>query len=377
MGGRIILPCQQSTRQRCMRLGAALWLLTAITCSAFAQATPQPIDPRQSGRLSPDLEEILGWLPEDTESLMVARGRYQPLPIPPAGQTGRIALETQMVDGQPVQVFRNMTTGQLVPDPAPFNDERFMRRAIEVSGLGHFEALGSAFMTHIAEQPLRLTVSASRRFGPVTGIPGGSPYEGCRILVFDRAIPEGRVTIAERAQATNFEVGLRTVLTLKTREDWGDNKKLTLYFCHAEPHVLIAATNEQFLMTALDRMDRPGKSRAFPPELDEWKHLRTDVPLWGIRHGVDKTSPAAKPLTRELTYFRDSQPGREMVVRFRSGKYLPDATLASLVNELGGANGKDVKARRLPDNAVELRLPTDNYDVLLAVYVLMGHVVLL
>lgn len=355
----------------------------ATLCIAWAIAgtvppsSAQPVGQSPPNKLPAQLEEILGWLPEDTESLMVASGPYRPIvpPRPPRRTIG----ETKIVDGKAVVTYRDADTGKIWIPPAPDHQGDFLRMSIEMSGFNFLNIVDEPHLQEIARQPLRHAVLAGRRFKSVTGIPGGTPFDGCAILWFERPIPKELIAIRTDEKTRTERIADQVIASIATREEWGDGKSLTLYFANPKSHVLLVATDREFLRTMLSRIKQPTATRALPADRAEWQNLDVTASMWGIRREINSKrgddSAALAPASDGLTYFLTSQPKSEIALRLRSTERTPDAVLNRFFESIGPeSDGKSLVAAMVSEDTAEARLPM-NSESLLVIHVIMGHVV--
>jgi len=210
------------------------------------------------------VEEILWWLPVDTQTIVVDQGLSR--------------LVAQEADGSlqvsppwPPTIFREGSTGR-----------------------------------QIAGRNVILRVEGARRFRRPRDL-GLMPYEGATVAVLERGLDRGLAgSLHEGASRTETIEGTRVSMFRHRYEsdDW------TLFVCQPKPDVLIGATHRGYLADLLKRMKGRAPSRALPADLPEWKHIDRDSPFWAIRHydqndaGSDPTSPLGR---REGWYVRDDE----------------------------------------------------------------------
>jgi hypothetical protein len=285
-----------------------------------------------------DIDELLSWLPLDTESVIVARGPYPQREAdidrqPPAN--ANVATESRVVNGKTrnVLVYVDRQTAQelgLVHDPS--KDGPTLQRDTIETAVHAFSELGPAYTEEIVGQPIKATVAAARRFGALTGIPGGTPYEGCHIIVFEDAFREGPIA-EELSNVDRLKIGQVDVMVLHT--GWED-EKVVFYFAHPRPNVLVAATDLDFLTTTLTRISRPGPSRALPPDLPEWNQVNVQSAVWGVRHiqNASRTERAARnAVDCGLTFSFDEKTSM-IVVRLLLTAEPPEKRLSLLADAL-------------------------------------------
>jgi hypothetical protein len=229
-------------------LGLLLAMLVLAVSSGPGGSRTAPVPPPPPP--PPRWEVLLTWLPEDTETLIVAPGPFE---IPKRG-----------------------------PAPAPvlFDFSKAIRfLPVLPLLLLHDELLRN----ELAGQKVLCAVEGSRRFTR-PGEFGLMPYEGCHILQFDPAsddtLRKAVQACQKKAKETIEVAGERVAVFTEKREcdPW------TFFVCRPRPGVLICATNRGYLEETLRRIDRKPGTRALPGDLPEWKHVDVKAPVWGIRH---------------------------------------------------------------------------------------------
>lgn len=208
------------------------------------------------------LSSTLGWLPENSETLVVANG-----PFAFADQKkSREGLIHSARCCLPLLVTNEMRKGKLGEQ--------------------------------LAGREVLLAVEAGRRFIAPKEL-GVMPFEGCEIIVFatkERDFLAGIVAdLFEEAKDTHFFGKTRVAVF---EEEWQDDK-WSLFVAQPSADVLLVATAKSFLEEVLSRMNGTGGERAFAVDFAEWKHIDRTAALWGIRHyrkefaDTDPTSPLA------------------------------------------------------------------------------------
>jgi hypothetical protein len=208
-------------------------------------------------------EEVLNWLPADTETVFVARGLFK---------------AEELSDTEPASLEKLL---QLWPAGSLF-DEKVAK-------------------TPLLDEKITLAVEGSRRFRCPKGL-GMMPYEGCSILVYDRDISGAReafFTALAKAGATSLQASGQKVLVLRERLEQDDWK---FFFTSYESNVLIIGTDEAYVTEVLKRMrDKVTKKRALPTDLPEWPQVDTKAQFWAVRHFRAKASdPSLYYTTNDL-----------------------------------------------------------------------------
>jgi hypothetical protein len=271
-------------------------LLFVATCPATAQSpgsravgqpltqTPARVAAVASRRLPADIEQVIGWLPEDTESVMLVRGSLpkdaiRDTPPPPPAPSPPVPAQVSSADratksGQP--------TLELPKSQEPAGD--FWKESLKSHIDPHFQWAGDKFGEHIANFQIRFIVTGGRRFGlPVVG--RASTYEGCDVIVFEAPMPDVAAKATGRAKLSVLQIAGNRVVRIDTGEKWGPrDEPFVIYYAKPKPTVLIAATNVTYLATVLERMAKPPASRTPLLDLPEWQYVDAGSPVWGVRH---------------------------------------------------------------------------------------------
>jgi hypothetical protein len=199
---------------------------------AYAQQAP--------GRLSADVEDLLWWLPPDTETLMVTRTRATP-----PGPLSRALAQT----------FGDIGTG----------------------------AAYAARVSRNLGARITLRVAGSRRFLPASGL-GDTRYEGAQIFVFDKPIGAAMARVLRGLETSAVQVEQIEGLRVVEFHDEMETDTWTTYVTIPRPDVLVVATDRAYLAELLRRRGVRAEPRAFASELPEWWWMDTSAPFWALRH---------------------------------------------------------------------------------------------
>lgn len=224
------------------------WVLFAIVAPAcFAQPVVQA--------QRPTLNQVLGWLPADTETVLGANGPFSWNP-------------KDLSDDAPPQ--ETLTPAELATQSRMFP---LTLLNFKNGGLDQF----------IKGKRVTLAIEGARRFRPPSAL-GLMRYEGCLIMVFGPAVSLDGVAFMRAAtkSATRFEESGRTRIAVF--EEQSENDTWTTFVGFPRTNVAVVATNRDYLRTLLDRMRAAPGTRALPQDLAEWKHVDTNAPVWGVRH---------------------------------------------------------------------------------------------
>jgi hypothetical protein len=215
--------------------------------------------------LTPQLRQMIEWLPDDTETLVVLNGPTESMIVQRGEETPQ-----QFLGSLPCRLVHSLRHGLL---KAELKGEKLLH-----------------------------AVEGSRRFRSPKDI-GVMPYEGCQIMRFsDLAQAALQRAFNLCLQKANETIHIEGQQIAVFEERW-EQDTWTLFVARPEPTLLLCATNRDYLAQVLDRMKRPGKARAFPADLPEWRHVQTNATVWAIRHysredGVnDPSSPLQGPAT--------------------------------------------------------------------------------
>jgi hypothetical protein len=213
----------------------------------------------ESAKLPRRVEEVLWWLPEDTQTIAVCHG--------------------------------------------PFDKERFLdqREFLSHLGLPCEEDEGP-----LAGRSIALAVSGGRHFRSAKGL-GAWLYEGADIVIYDKPLGNAGEALKKSLMARD-EIGVLDLdikmekihgheVVVTRQKQWEDI--WTTYVAQPSPNVVIYATDRSYLTEIFVRIERKAKSRALPAVLPEWKVLDATKPIWAIRHydqkdlALDPSSPVS------------------------------------------------------------------------------------
>lgn len=249
-------------------------------------------------KMSPEVESVLRWLPDDTETVVVSQSPFQ------------IRIE----------------------DRLEYSIQRAPTNTYMVLGIRR------QFWHDLQNELIDLAVAGHRRFR-LPADRGFTYFEGCNILRFNegsgkqvRKAFASWLAAADRIdELSGHKIGVfdETIAS----DAW------TFYLANPEPRVLICATDREFLSHVLKRMKGAGGGRALPETLPEWKYVNQKAPVWAVRHyrsedsAKDLTSPL-HPQSRfnvhdenavGLVFWYDDRPGSPDVLTARYLSSSPDA----------------------------------------------------
>jgi len=191
-------------------------------------------------------EQSLNWLPEDTETVIVAQVPFE-IPQPTSEQLKFDEAITFLPFGPVLRLRDEMLYKELVG------------------------------------QKVLCAIEGSRRFTAPRHL-GMMPYQGAHILQFDLAADgalQKAFRICQQKADKNIELaGERVAVFIEKHE----SDKWSFFVSRPQPGVLICATNQAFLEETLKRIGRNPDRRALPADLPEWKQVDINARVWAIRH---------------------------------------------------------------------------------------------
>ena len=221
--------------------GLSLALLTLLAPSGMT-----PHETRSSLAPTSYWEESLNWLPEDTETVIVAQVPFE-IPQPTSEQLKFDEAITFLPFGPVLRLRDEMLYKELVG------------------------------------QKVLCAIEGSRRFTAPRHL-GMMPYQGAHILQFDLAADgalQKAFRICQQKADKNIELAGERVAVFTEKHE---SDKWSFFVSQPQPGVLICATNQAFLEETLKRIGRKPDRRALPADLPEWKHVDINAHVWAIRH---------------------------------------------------------------------------------------------
>ena len=223
--------------------------------------------------LPPHVEHVLRWLPEDTETLIVARSVILPVLVPDRTYTWQ-DVGTWLAFGE-----WDLVGGGKLSKPL-----QGRKMACVIHGAKNFESVSS--------------------FGSLRS-------ESCSIIVFEAdlgdAAREWTEGLRKEAKAVRTLVG-REVFVFPSTTEMEPWVKETMwqgtYFVLLNPNTLLCASSDRFLESLLRRIDDVPGARALPGDLPEWKYVDFDAPVWMLRH-LPKVGRRIHTVGATATFQRD------------------------------------------------------------------------
>jgi hypothetical protein len=246
----------ESTLSRCAKMLRSGWTVSiavGLILSAYFNAPASATD-KNDKSVTPaqtKLEEIIGWLDPQSETLVVDR-------------------EFQVSDERVSDLSISSCFSDVCRIVAPLS------------------LLGKTVV---------LAVEGTRQFQtPDTAFLGLIPYKGCYVFCFESGFrSENKVVLAEMHSKAESEYDHlhHHIFVIWDQEDgilWH------YYATFVDDHTLLCSVDRESIETALSRLIKRPKTVAFPHSLPEWKYISEGRKCWGIRHfcrttPLDPTSP--------------------------------------------------------------------------------------
>jgi hypothetical protein len=358
----IALLCRKESRMQKMNSKAVLMILCLILPSVLAGASPSSNSRPPGITESPtemEIWKIVSWLPADTETLVVSRGRYR---IPQLAATIEEA-DDDSLDRLP-----------LVPKDA-------LQTSFDVlpADLLGFEE--SLLIKHLTGLQVILAVEGSRHFRPPTAT-DQMDYEGCEVVVFDRDLDQQGdpfQAVARSALKQEIVEG-QPVLQFEQKFEYTDRSEM-IFLAHPRPNTLLIGTNRNYIREVLARIAGKKAPRALPSDLSEWKFVNLTSRVWAIRH-YDRAQAAEDPSSPFGGEKAANIPDEQAVgltfsfdIRQRTAKVMflsQDANLYGKFKDLTFEDS-EIKTREIQPGIVQISFHlTDYQSVSMFLFVLEG-----
>jgi hypothetical protein len=315
-----------------------LGLFNPLIAEVVAQTSTQET-------VSVNLQEVLSWLPEDTETISVARGSFV--------LNSKIAQSEAHEDENENRVVSDRELGE------PF----------ETLPLSLFGFKDGLLLPHLKGKRISLAIEGARHFRPPSGF-GEMPYEGCAIAVFVDDLNTDMASFAKDNRKSLLKVEQIAGQVVAVFQEKLENDTWTAFVASPNKHILAVATNRDYLIEVLMRLQGKKGNRALPNDLPEWKYVNTDLQFWGLRHfdrtqakldpsspfGGQKSANDADEQAIGLVYAFDRSSGKTAKITYLTGDVSlanrPDATPLSM-GKGREAKALDIKYREVGPGVVE------------------------
>lgn len=236
------------------------WLAGAGSSSA-ADGPPPPLD------LPSAVEQALWWLPEDTETLIVAR---------------------------PFVLTRDPEVG---PPRTPTWRNFGAELGLNGEGQASKEKPAIPALNDQLQQRVESLVMGGRRYESVSSF-GALRSEACTIVRFadDQPIEEDRAASYRRQASKVRTIAGREVFAFPgqfTKEPWMRSTDWEgVFVVLLDVRTLLIATSDRYLTEVLGRVAVRTGARALPDALPEWRQVDPLAPCWLLRHypGAERRS---------------------------------------------------------------------------------------
>lgn len=227
-----------------------LWIITFLVGLCFALGDrPATIGSSPADTLV-GIEQVLDWLPADTESIAVARGPFE---------------------------IGSFTPGEDSTDRAVSDKE--LAAFFEDLPLGLLEFKNELLAKHLKGKQIVLALEGGRHFLTPTNL-GEMLYEGCAIAVFASDFSGEETVFAKEARAIASGVEqIEGQQVLEFREKL-EADTWTTFVALPTKRVLVVATDRKYLGEVLRRLNGGHGQRALLGNLPEWKYVNISARFW-------------------------------------------------------------------------------------------------
>ncbi len=307
-----------------------------VLCSALVPAADAAGQATNTGgnvvQRSADVQQILSWLPADTETVIVVT---KPFSLPDLRNTD-------------------------------WNRDFHIDAWLRAMAFTTLSLDNGALLESFRNQQVLLAVEGSRHFRTPEGF-GWFPFEGCTIVVFADDLGERADAFLNTASGSALRVEEIEGLNILVFEQRVESGLWTTFVAFKKPNILLVATNLDYLRDVLSRMRDNSRPRALPETLPEWKYVKKDAEIWALRHydrsqgDSDPTSPFWDPkktfqagMNDEqaigLTFNFDRADRKEPTITYLSGN--PSVAKGTLIMPFAGSP-VSVAFRELDVGAIE------------------------
>jgi len=248
-----------------LRKSLNIRFILALIAISMTACTLRKGDGSSAIRGKIDLEQVLSWLPADTETLLVANGPFW---------------MSNFQIGQEVYTDHSVTSEEL--------EKHFEGMTLQL-----FNSRNGLLEKHLHGKKILFALEAARHFRAPAGL-GELPFEGCALAIFKDDLDDRWDAFMKEAAQTAVRTGEIQGQEVAVFEEPSEQDIWKSFIAFPQKGVVLAATNEQFLREMLSRMRGTKRERALPSSLPEWKHVNTQAQFWGIRH-FDKQQAKEDP----------------------------------------------------------------------------------
>ncbi|MGD9126211.1 MAG: hypothetical protein PVH19_02430 [Planctomycetia bacterium] len=248
-------------------------------------------------KLSGDIEEVLWWLPEETEGVLVSKGKV-PVDAKSIPDPNDTSLKPQIIS----TAGRDKST----PPPEPNLPKLEYQELVAGSCTSPLEGYYPIFPIPFYNQILKTFYTPDKTTLFVTAVwwEKDETRVTCEIVLFKKDIAKQLVDrLARLPSKTKTIRGVR-VLEIDLHHgipkdgnpipfdlnDLGPTRPKLRYLAAPRPNVYIATTSPGLMEVFIDRMRHRGSRRALAADLPEWQYVDTSAMAWGLRHYRPETA---------------------------------------------------------------------------------------
>jgi hypothetical protein len=226
---------------------------------------------------SEDLARTISWLPADTETIAVARGPF---------------------------MLATSTLGQNESKDRAISDKE-LAGTFEQLPLALLQFKNGLLAKHLEGKTINLALEAARHFRPPAGL-GEMPFEGCAIAVFADNLRNEIGSFTKDSRTSALKVERIEDQDVPVFQEKLEQDTWTTFVAFPNEHVILVASDRDYLAEVLARLRGKIGQRALPSDLPEWKYVNTGARFWAVRHyakseaQADPSSPYGGPEIRKF-----------------------------------------------------------------------------
>jgi hypothetical protein len=299
-------------RMRQVEMVGALLLWLSWSVLAMPGMPAAAGDETPSIILPDDIEQVLWWLPAETEAVVVSRGQppipefQQPTPQPPSAAR-KATIEPVAGYGYPKTEY-------------PYEDlvaNHCIEPLVYFQGLYPGDERYRLINAHYGRKTATLFVKA-------VWWENKASRETCDIVVFRDNMAERLLTSLGAFPSVPRRLGNVPVLEIDLNNGVIPQEQ-PRWLAAPRPNVFVTTTSLELLKSIVERMTHRGATRALPPELPEWRYVDLEAPAWGIRHYQPAIATKDDSSMRKwdsnakgLVFFGGEEPTPHLVLRYLS-----------------------------------------------------------
>lgn len=210
---------------------------------------------------SGDLARVISLLPADTETVTVANGPF---------------------------VLTASSLGQNDGKDRAISDKELAGNFEELP-LALFQFKNGLLAKRLEGKTINLALEGARHFRPPARL-GEMPFEGCAIAVFADNIHNEVASFTKDAQSSALKVERIEDQDVQVFQEKLELDTWTTFVAFPNEHVILVASDRNYLVEVLARLRGKIGQRALPSDLPEWRYVNTSA-----RFGGCDTTTKAKP----------------------------------------------------------------------------------